>query len=410
MSTNVYANGDEICCKSADGKTSVAFPDPCWSPPPPPAGPIVLPYPNSAGPSSLKKGSSTVRIKRSAVALTDRSYFSTSTGDEPATPAFQKGLLTRKLKGKTYFKQWSMNVKFEGKGVCRNVDLMTHNHGSQMGNTATFPFLDGMDKKGEDGEPCKKEMDAIKEKCSEGLKDGQNWSDKHCGVRILQIRPQTDDATKVNCLQDQLEKVGLQRNRYRNLNTFTQEQVTRARNNPCLTAKKCELVKYSETQTKKGEKGNFEGCCHGQTGHHVIPDGMASKAGCDGYDMKDAPVICVEGSSQFRGSHEKMHAKLADNLQGKVIAKALATGSSAGDVKFSMKDVIDSGAKSVKKVFPESGCSTRCLQKQLKGYYKNCSEEMGPVGKDAKSLNEGALNEMQGRIIELRSRGGNILP
>jgi hypothetical protein len=69
-----------------------------------------------------------VFIKGTAVALKDVSYFSTSTGDEPATEAFQKGVATNVIKGKAYFTNWSSDVKVEGLNVCRHLDLMTHNH------------------------------------------------------------------------------------------------------------------------------------------------------------------------------------------------------------------------------------------------------------------------------------------
>ena len=128
MGTGVFANGDEICCQASDGKSPVAFPDVCVSPPPPPAGPVPLPYPNTAFASDLANGSTTVFIKSSAVALKDQSYFSTSTGDEPATEAFTKGVVSQVIKGKAYFVAWSSDVKVEGLNVCRNIDLMTHNH------------------------------------------------------------------------------------------------------------------------------------------------------------------------------------------------------------------------------------------------------------------------------------------
>ena len=44
MANEVYANGREIACKAAAGKTVAAFPDTCLSPPSPPAGPVPIPY------------------------------------------------------------------------------------------------------------------------------------------------------------------------------------------------------------------------------------------------------------------------------------------------------------------------------------------------------------------------------
>jgi uncharacterized Zn-binding protein involved in type VI secretion len=128
MSTGVFANGDEICSKTSSGKVIANFPDPCWSPPAPPAGPVVIPYPNTALASDLTEGSTSVFVKGKEIALKDQSYFSTSTGDEPATEAFQKGVATSVIKGKAYFVSWSSNVKVEGMNVCRHMDMMTQNH------------------------------------------------------------------------------------------------------------------------------------------------------------------------------------------------------------------------------------------------------------------------------------------
>jgi hypothetical protein len=128
METNVYANENEICSKISDGISTAAFPDPCWSPPSPSAGPILIPYPNTAFARNLKSGSRTVFIHGSAVAKKDVSYLENSTGDEPATWMFARGYRSHVITGKAYFVGWSSDVKFEGLNVCRHVDLMTHNH------------------------------------------------------------------------------------------------------------------------------------------------------------------------------------------------------------------------------------------------------------------------------------------
>lgn len=128
MSTNVFANGNEICSKTADGTSKCAFPDPCWSPPPPGAGPVLLPYPNTVFANQLEDGSATVFICGKPLALKDVSHLANSIGNEPATPAFQKGQKTTVIKGKAFFTDWSSNVKVEGLNVCRHDDPMTHNH------------------------------------------------------------------------------------------------------------------------------------------------------------------------------------------------------------------------------------------------------------------------------------------
>ena len=129
METHVYANDREICSKNADGKSAFASPDVCHSPPAPANVGAPVPYPNTSYAKDLENGSKTVFICNQQIALENHSYFATSTGNEPATEAFKKGSATGVIKGKAYFTSWSVDVKVEGKGVCRHLDGMTHNHG-----------------------------------------------------------------------------------------------------------------------------------------------------------------------------------------------------------------------------------------------------------------------------------------
>lgn len=165
MQTHVYANNQEIACKAAgkDGVSPQAFPDPCWSPPGPAAGPVLIPYPNTCFAESITNGTSTVFICGKEVAIEDQSYFGTSTGNEPATNAFGKGFATGVITGKAYFTQWSFDVVFEGFGVPRHTDLVSHNHGSVPGNTPLFPYLS---RGFFSSFPCEKEQDKIKRECA----------------------------------------------------------------------------------------------------------------------------------------------------------------------------------------------------------------------------------------------------
>lgn len=128
METNVFANENEICSQAADGVSSAAFPDPCWSPPPPSAGPVLVSYPNTAFARDLANGSTTVFIRGTPVAKKDQSFLATSTGNEPATAALGMGKSSHVIKGKAYFTDWSQDVKVEGLNVDRHTDPMTHNH------------------------------------------------------------------------------------------------------------------------------------------------------------------------------------------------------------------------------------------------------------------------------------------
>ncbi len=116
MANDVFANGREMACKKAGGKSICAFPDVCFTPPQTPATPpgVPVPYPNTGFAKDTTKGSKTVKISGKEVMLKNKSYFKKSTGDE-TEHAPKKGLITSVNKGKVYFNSWSMNVKIEGK-------------------------------------------------------------------------------------------------------------------------------------------------------------------------------------------------------------------------------------------------------------------------------------------------------
>ncbi len=143
MGVKVFANMMEIACKASAGKLICAFPDVCMTPPQTPATPpgVPIPYPNTAMASDTTKGTKKVKINGKEVALKNKSEFKKSMGDE-AGAAPMKGVVTAKTSGKAYFTSWSMNVKFEGKNVARNLDLATTNHAASMpGNTPPWPFI-----------------------------------------------------------------------------------------------------------------------------------------------------------------------------------------------------------------------------------------------------------------------------
>lgn len=133
MGDSVFANGRAVACKASNGKTVCAFPDVCLTPPTPPAGPIPVPYPNTAMASDLADGSSSVKVEKKPVLLGAKSNFSTSTGDEAGTQG--GNVVTHKTKGKAYFAVYSFDVKVEGEGVARHLDPTTHNHASPVPGT-----------------------------------------------------------------------------------------------------------------------------------------------------------------------------------------------------------------------------------------------------------------------------------
>lgn len=145
MSNEVYANTREVACKQAAGKSICAFPNVCMTPPQTPATPpgVPIPYPNTGMASDTSDGSTTVKISGEEVMLKNKSSFKKSTGDE-AGAAPMKGVVTHKNTGKVFFTMWSMDVKIEGENVVRMMDMTTHNHGSQPGNTPPWPYTDAI--------------------------------------------------------------------------------------------------------------------------------------------------------------------------------------------------------------------------------------------------------------------------
>jgi hypothetical protein len=142
---NVFANMWQVAAKAGMNKSIARFPDVCLSPPSPPAGPIPIPYPDTAFSSDLKDGSSTVKIAGKPVALAQKSFYKPSVlGNEAATRSFGANVITHQITGKTVFQAWSMDVKVEGKNVCRHIDITTSNHASDpAGEAVPAPTVEG---------------------------------------------------------------------------------------------------------------------------------------------------------------------------------------------------------------------------------------------------------------------------
>ena len=153
MANNVFANGREIQCKEADGKTICEFPDVCFTPPENPATPpgVPVPYPNTAFAKDTTNGSKSVKISGKEVMLKNKSYFKKSTGDEAGCAA-KKGVITSTNKGKAYFISWSSDVKVEGENVVRHLDMTTNNHASPMAN-GSVPMIE-QDTQAPPVDPC----------------------------------------------------------------------------------------------------------------------------------------------------------------------------------------------------------------------------------------------------------------
>jgi len=128
VGAKVFANSLEVSGKASGNKSIAAMPDVCLSPPSPPAGPIPIPYPNTAMASDTSSGSKSVMVGGKEAGVKNKSSYKKSNGNQPATNSFGAGVVSHKLTGAVYFSAYSFDVKFEGKNVTRFGDLTTGNH------------------------------------------------------------------------------------------------------------------------------------------------------------------------------------------------------------------------------------------------------------------------------------------
>lgn len=327
MSMQVFVNGRVVACKVADGKSVAAFPDVCLSPPSPPAGPLPVPYPNSAFASDTEDGSTTVQVGGKPVMLKDKSHFKKSVGNEAATKSLGMAVVTHQVGGKVYFASWSFDVKIEGENAVRAFDLTTHNHGSMPPNTPTWPYLDPAapdipwDKKLGKNDPCAEDVKREREAC----KDHMVW--KKNGTLAI-------GATKA--------------------------KVCKPKAQSCREARKCKLMPYSKAQ-----------CCEGSQAHHLVEAHAFYEVGArgaalfstvknSGYVDTEAPCVCATGPR-----HDKEHGKFH------AFVGLLERAHHAMKHHWTLADATDAGVKAHAAIYPD--CDPKCVEKQLNAYHqKQC--------------------------------------
>jgi hypothetical protein len=380
MANKVFANFMELACKAASGKTVCAFPDVCFTPPMTPATPpgVPIPYPNTGFSSDTSDGSKTVVISGQEVMLKNKSYFKQSTGDE-AGSAPKKGLLSSSIKGKIYFSSWSMDVKFEGENVVRNLDLTTHNHQSYPGNESIpWPHLESMDpalaKKA-----CKGEVDREKKACKDFKKQGRKDVCAHAGMNV--------GIKKVRAAGGDWDKIA------------KKAQTGKSAADKCLRARRCRLVPYNAKP-----KDGVSGCCPSQTPDHLVPKSSffrvsvehgAKLTGWSGYKPSSAPCMCAEGPSNTEGSHGLRHA--AHKFYGP------AEGTSQ-----TFAQSVNLALKSAQAVFKSSNCSNKCLRAQLNEGHKGMCKEPKPDVKHSPSgstMSESELKSSLGSMTSVSPSG-----
>jgi Domain of unknown function (DUF4150)/GHH signature containing HNH/Endo VII superfamily nuclease toxin 2 len=293
MANQVYANGREIACKAADGKSICAFPDVCFTPPQTPGTPpgVPIPYPNTGFARDTTSGSTTVKISGKEVILKNKSYFKRSIGDE-AGCAPKKGIVTSVNRGKIFFASWSMDVKYEGENVVRHQDLTTHNHASLPANAppqihtslvAAFRISE-----------CQEAVSRVLDACSP-------WDEKA-------TCPEEHEDRIDKALADRdaaRTRFGTNHPSYRAAQHIVNDEYTaytgQIMRNDCHKAMRCILMTYRDMNAVK---------CRHQTPEHLIE--QSSAAGVGSYRLEQAPCAFTEGTSWHLGDHGVMSAARKD--------------------------------------------------------------------------------------------------
>ncbi|MCI5130116.1 MAG: DUF4150 domain-containing protein [Candidatus Electrothrix sp. EH2] len=377
MANDVFANGREISCKKADGKSICAFPDVCMTPPENPATPpgVPVPYPNTGKAKDMTSGSKKVKISGKEIVLKNKSYFKKSYGDEAGSAA-KKGVVTSVNRGKVYFIAWSMDVKVEGKNAVRHLDMTTHNHASPTTNTPPWPYCDSM-AAGTGQDPCEKEKDEEKKAC-DGCKPNPEDGDEPCPkfekpkfkepdeLRELYNIPRKKRTAANKSDINRLKKEYKASPEYEKFLKEKEEAFNKlhkdVEENECAKARRCKLSPYNE------KKDGVKGCCPGQSPHHVIPkssfyaESVSKKKKIDGvkkYSPNKAPCICLEGESNTVGNHGKAHTQHIT-----ICEKA---GMKEGE-KYPFDKHNSNCSKAAHKVAPH--CSQGCIEHQVKEGHK----------------------------------------
>jgi hypothetical protein len=327
MGDHVYANGREVSCKAAGGKSICAFPDVCFTPPQTPATPpgVPIPYPNTGMASDCTDGSSSVKISGKEVMLKNKSYFKKSTGDE-AGSAPKKGIITSVNRGKVYFVVWSMDVKVEAENVVRHLDLTTHNHNPSPGQTAPFTYADRM-AMAKGLKECDGDRERVKNDC--GIDpDNPGKAKPSCpSNEAIKAAEKKRTAAKARAkkmkaykgTKDGYKKSPAWKNANKGVTQAYEDFAAAIQADNCHKALKCFLA------TEKPSR-----CCKGQTPHHLVPASAIVEKGGRGkkggenvlakfpdYKSKKAPCICVEGPSADVATHKDAHDAWGLHLKGK---------------------------------------------------------------------------------------------
>ena len=337
MANEVYANGREIACKASSGQVIAGFPDVCLSPPSPPAGPVPIPYPNTAAASDTTNGSKTVQISGQEVMLKDSSSFKKSTGNEAATKSFGMGVVTHQIQGEASFMSWSMDVKIEGANVDRHLDMMMHNEQSSPGQVLAWPFQSKASLAKPDN-PCHTEAKEVNKNCSKPPEDC--YTDDCCEARKCMMVP--GDLKNNKCCDGENGEKMTPHHVVPVMDHYTKSSL---RNVPAEESKK------------------------------YLPDGSK------GYDQNTAPCICAEGHDH--GAEEEPGRLMEHGRIGRATAYVRNQMVEPGGT-YKYEDIAAPTAVIVGQV---KGCDPNCIEQQMNQYHSKNSK--GPLRRSRQAVKGG---------------------
>ncbi|MGH1441254.1 MAG: PAAR-like domain-containing protein [Cellvibrionaceae bacterium] len=144
----------------------------------------------------------------------------------------------------------------------------------------------------------------------------------------------------------------------------------------CLTKRKCMMEPYNKSSGSASVMSK-QGCCPGQTAHHIIPNSMivddpnnTKISACPGYTHGSAPTICVEGVGHSDGTHGDMHTAMTDEL-----GPTLNNSSRGLDYNRAKAAALEAH----RDVFPRANCSRACLEKQMDHYFDDKCTSSNPT-------------------------------
>ena len=360
MANAVFANGREVSCKAAAGKTICAMPDVCFTPPENPATPpgVPIPYPNTGMASDTTDGSKKVKISDKEVGLKNKSSFKKSMGDE-AGAAAKKGVITSKNTGKVYFNAWSMDVKIEGKNAVRHLDLTTNNHASVPGDTPPWMYTDSSYLE-DVPEDCHKSFEDARHACrdSQGPMPPDRCDAACEKASSCVLTPKDKDkqnCCKPNTTGDHLVEV----------NSFTETGGRRGMNVGSYAVLAAANVFF--------KNGRFIGPA---PSNHTAVDINASKSTprrlseFENYKDEKAPTACVRPPGAGT-NHNRMQAH-RDNIKRRHRIKCgnvplQMWGNGTEESFWTYDDAANAGVASHSREFPH--CDPKCTRAQLDSYH-----------------------------------------